>query len=95
MIATQDKALQKRVMRQPGGAVLFSSHNGLGLEDPSSFQQNEAAFKEAQASRPSKAERETLKNVAPDLELGQNKKKRPDIDFNLPVSTRLVHAMML
>lgn len=89
VIATQDRQLQKRIMREQGGAVIFSSSNGLGMETPSALQQGEAAFKEAKTSRPSKAERETLKKVAAHVDLEADKKKKPpEIDFNIPVSTR-------
>lgn len=75
-------------MREQGGAVIFSSSNGLGMETPSALQQGEAAFKEAKTSRPSKAEREALKKVAAHVDLEADKKKKPpEIDFNIPVST--------
>lgn len=77
VIATQDRQLQKRIMREQGGAVIFSSSNGLGMETPSALQQGEAAFKEAKTSRPSKAERETLKKVAAHVDLEADKRKSP------------------
>lgn len=42
-VATQDKALQRRCMAVPGGAVLFASVNGVHLEQPSALQKQAVA----------------------------------------------------
>jgi hypothetical protein len=42
-VATQDKALQRRCMALPGGAVLFATVNGVQLEAPSELQKRRMA----------------------------------------------------
>jgi U3 small nucleolar RNA-associated protein 23 len=41
LIATQDRGLQRSVMRVPGGACVFASVNGVHLETPSALQQKQ------------------------------------------------------
>lgn len=52
-IASQDRKLQRKVMDMPGGAVLFSSVNGVTLEDPSDVQKKHALNKGEALQRPS------------------------------------------
>lgn len=42
-VATQDKALQRKCMAVPGGAVLFASVNGVHMEQPSELQKQTVA----------------------------------------------------
>ena len=41
LVATQDRGLQRSVMRVPGGACVFASVNGVHLETPSAMQQKQ------------------------------------------------------
>jgi len=45
-IATQDRALQRQVLNLPGGAVLFTSVNGIHIENPSEAQKRHVQAKE-------------------------------------------------
>lgn len=65
-VATQDKALQRRCMAVPGGAVLFASVNGVHLEQPSALQKQAVAQEEQKHMAPSQAELQTaaLQDVA-------------------------------
>jgi U3 small nucleolar RNA-associated protein 23 len=45
-IATQDRALQRQVINLPGGAVLFTSVNGIHIETPSEAQKRHVQAKE-------------------------------------------------
>ncbi len=45
-IATQDRALQRQVVNMPGGAVLFTSVNGVHIENPSESQKRHVQAKE-------------------------------------------------
>ena len=45
-IATQDRSLQRQVTNMPGGAVLFTSVNGIHIENPSEAQKRHVQAKE-------------------------------------------------
>lgn len=45
-IATQDRALQRQVINLPGGAVLYTSVNGIHIENPSEAQKRHVQAKE-------------------------------------------------
>jgi U3 small nucleolar RNA-associated protein 23 len=45
-IATQDRSLQRQVVNMPGGAVLFTSVNGIHIENPSEAQKRHVQAKE-------------------------------------------------
>ena len=45
-IATQDRALQRQIVNMPGGAVLFTSVNGVHIENPSEAQKRHVQAKE-------------------------------------------------
>lgn len=52
-IATQDRALQRQVLKLPAGAVLFTSVNGIHIENPSEAQKRHVQAKEVTGVRSS------------------------------------------